>query len=141
MNKNKYIFVEFYIVFLFYDFSVCWRIKKGLTLFSQPHKGHLAFKLKYRWFPSYLLCTLLLFTFHLLPSPMHPTGFSFCFFPGFLAVFTLLSSNNKAGQSHSTWWQEIYTRWFPDKIPPKKKNLAAFFCSYVVSVCNSLRSR
>ena len=39
--------------------------------------------------------TLLLFPFHLLPSPVHPTGFSFCFFLCFLAIFTLLSSNNK----------------------------------------------
>ena len=61
---------------------------------SQPHKGHLASKLKYRRFPSYLLSTLLLFPFHLLPSPVHPTGFSFWFFPGFLAMFTLMSSNN-----------------------------------------------
>ena len=32
--------------------------------------------------------------FHLSPSPVHPTRFSFCFFPGFLAIFILLSSNN-----------------------------------------------
>ena len=32
--------------------------------------------------------------FHLLPSPVHPIGFSFCFFLGFLAIFILLSSNN-----------------------------------------------
>ena len=51
-------------------------------------------KHKYRRFPSYLLCTLLLFPSHLSPSPVHPTGFSFCFFTGFLAFFTLLSSNN-----------------------------------------------
>ena len=43
---------------------------------------------------SYLLFTLFLFSIHLLPSPVHPIGFSFCFFPGFLAIFTLLSSNN-----------------------------------------------
>ena len=39
-------------------------------------------------FPSYLLLILLLnFLFHLSPSPVHPTRFSFCFFPGFLAIF------------------------------------------------------
>ena len=43
--------------------------------------------------PSYLLCTLLLFPFHLLPSPVHTTGFSFCLFIGFLVIFTSLSSN------------------------------------------------
>ena len=36
----------------------------------------------------------LLFTFHLFPSPLYPAGFSFCFFPGFLDTFILLSSNN-----------------------------------------------
>ena len=36
----------------------------------------------------------LAFPFHFLLSPVHPTGFSFYFFPGFLAIFTLLSSNN-----------------------------------------------
>ena len=117
---------------------------------SQPHKGHLTSKLKYRRFPSYLmgtkfgsqtiylvwgyiyiciyicsyvwtyyiyiysvsqiscetnypsylLCTSLLFTFHLLPSPVNPIGFPFCFFPGSLAIFTLLSSNNKLLGKH-----------------------------------------
>ena len=56
---------------------------------SQPHKGHLTSKLKYKWFPSILLCTHLIFPFHILPSPVYPTGFSFCFFPGFLTIFTL----------------------------------------------------
>ena len=65
------------------------------ALVSQSHMGYLTSKLNYRRFPSYLLCTLLLFPFHILPSPVHPIGFSFCFFPGLLAIFTLLSSNNK----------------------------------------------
>ena len=42
-----------------------------------------------RRFPSYFLCTLLLFHFHLLPSPVHPTGFSFHIFPCVLAIFVL----------------------------------------------------
>ena len=63
---------------------------------SQPHNGHLTFKLKYRRIPSYLLCTLLLYPFHLLPSPLHPTGFSFSFFLGFLAIFILLSSQQQS---------------------------------------------
>ena len=29
----------------------------------------------------------LIFPIYLLPCPVHPTGFSFCFFPGFLAIF------------------------------------------------------
>ena len=44
---------------------------------SQPHKGDLTAKLKYRRFSSYFLCILLLFPFHLLPSPVHLTGFSY----------------------------------------------------------------
>ena len=53
-----------------------------------------------------------------------------------------------------TWSMLIHQRGFPDKIYPskspdqnppekkkKKKKLASFFCSYVVSVCSSLRSR
>ena len=38
----------------------------------------------------------LVFTFHLLPSPVHPTGFYFCFFffSDFFAIIILLSSNN-----------------------------------------------
>ena len=35
-----------------------------------------------------------MFPFHLLPSPDHPTGFSFYFLSRFLAIFILLSSNN-----------------------------------------------
>ena len=38
--------------------------------------GHLTFNLNYRRFPSYFLCTFLIFPFHLLPSPVNPTGFS-----------------------------------------------------------------
>ena len=36
----------------------------------------------------------LIFPFHPLPSPWHPTGFSFCFFPGVLFICILLSSNS-----------------------------------------------
>ena len=36
----------------------------------------------------------LIFPFHLLPSPVYPTGYSFCFFPGLLPIYILLSSNN-----------------------------------------------
>ena len=32
--------------------------------------------------------------FHFSTSQVHPIGFPFCFFPGFLAIFTLLSSKN-----------------------------------------------
>ena len=62
---------------------------------SQPHKGHLTSKLNSKTVPVLLsLDPSLIFPFHLLPSPVHPTGFSFCFFPGFLVIFIILSSNN-----------------------------------------------
>ena len=61
---------------------------------KQPHKGHLTSKVKYRRFLSYLLCPLLLLPFHLLPSLVHPTGFSFCFIPVALVIFSFFSSNN-----------------------------------------------
>ena len=38
--------------------------------------------------------TPLMFPFQLLSSLVHPTGFSFCFFPDFHAIFILFSSNN-----------------------------------------------
>ena len=64
---------------------------------SQPHKGHLTSKPNYTGgfrltfsVPFYYI-TFSSFT----NSPVHPTWFSFCFFPGFLAILTLLSSNNK----------------------------------------------
>ena len=62
---------------------------------SQPHKGYLTSKLNFKTvlvIPS--LDPSLIFPFHLLPSPTYPTGFSFCFFPGFLAIFNSLSLNN-----------------------------------------------
>ena len=42
-------------------------------------KVHRTSKLDYRRFSSCLLCALLLFILHLVPSPVHFTGFSFCF--------------------------------------------------------------
>ena len=35
-----------------------------------------------------------IFPLHLLPSPVHPTGFSFCYISVFLAIFILLPSIN-----------------------------------------------
>ena len=54
-------------------------------------QGSTHLQTNYRRFPSHLLCTLLLFPFHVLPSPVHPTEF---FFPGFTDIFALFSSNN-----------------------------------------------
>ena len=50
----------------------------------------------------------LIFPFHLLPSPVHPTGFSFRFFHGFLAIFILLSSNrNIFRPADSFFWSNF----------------------------------
>ena len=67
--------------------------QRKLTLVRD--KGHLDLtsNLNYRWIPSYLFCTLLLFPFHVLPSPVHPTGLSL-FLPWLPCHFYLLSSNN-----------------------------------------------
>ena len=54
-------------------------------------KGHLTSKFNSKTVP--VLPSLIL-PFHLSPSAMHPTGFPFCFFPDFLAIFILLSSNS-----------------------------------------------
>ena len=43
---------------------------------------------------SMIVSLFFILLFHLLPSPVYPTGFSFGFFPGFLAIFILLLSNN-----------------------------------------------
>ena len=58
-------------------------------------KGHLTSNLNSKTVP--VLSSLnpsLIFPFHHLPSPVHPTGFTFRVFPGFLVIFTLSSSNN-----------------------------------------------
>ena len=65
---------------------------------KQKHKSvkYRRFKLEtqIQAFPSHLLCTLLLLTFIFLLSPVDPTVLSFCFFTGFLAIFTLLSNKS-----------------------------------------------
>ena len=62
---------------------------------SQHHKCHLTSKLNFKTVPVLpSLDPSLTFPYHLLSSSMHPTGFFFCFFPGFFAIFILLPSNN-----------------------------------------------
>ena len=55
------------------------------------HKGHLTSKLSSK---AVLVLPSLIFPFHLLASPVLPTGFSFYIFSGFLAMFILFSFNN-----------------------------------------------
>ena len=40
------------------------------------------------------LSPFLIFPFYLLPSPVHPTRFSLCFFPDFLVIFIFSSNKN-----------------------------------------------
>ena len=49
--------------------------------------------------------------FHLLPSPVHHTGFFFYFFSGFLAIF-ILSSNNNSKLSHIPLYMKILQKQF-----------------------------
>ena len=51
-------------------------------------------KPNYRRVPSYLLCTILSFSFHLLSSPVHPTGFSFCFSLASMPFLSCCHHNN-----------------------------------------------
>ena len=62
------------------------------------HKGLLIAKLNSKTVPVF---SFLIFPFHLLPSPVHPTGFSFCFFPGFLAIFIVVSCQHEHSQTIS----------------------------------------
>ena len=108
----------------------------------QPHKVHLNFKLIYKWFSSYLLCTFLLFPFHLLPSPVHPTRFSFCVFPCFRAIFTLLSSNNN--NNNSLFLQTVKIGLYPlfwshFKSSEKKKNSCTRNKSFEMRKKNTIR--
>ena len=50
----------------------------------------------------------LIISFHLLPSPVHPIGFSFRFFPDLLAIFILSSNNNNLN---------VQSRWMPQLQP------------------------
>ena len=92
-NQNQIVFIIFRLIWNQTDFRL---IPKQ----SENSKYNL-FPITWtrmRVFPSYLLCALLLFPFHLLPSPVHLTGCSFCFFPGFLAIFILLLSQQQQQQ-------------------------------------------
>ena len=55
---------------------------------------HAFFKLNSLTVSIFPLTPSRIFHFNLLPFPVHPTGFSFYIFPGFLVIFILLSSNN-----------------------------------------------
>ena len=70
-------------------FLSCWHRTTPLTL-VRVNLTRFPFKLN-----STMVTNLpsLIFPFNLLPSPVHATGFSFCFFPGFLVIFILLSLN------------------------------------------------
>ena len=59
---------------------------------SQPHKGYITSKLNSMTVPVLTSLDLyLIFSFHILISPVHPTRFFSCFFPGFLTIYILFS--------------------------------------------------
>ena len=65
--------------------------------YKKNHKGHFSFKLN-----SAMVSVLLSLNFplHLLSFPVHLTGFHFCFFHGFLAIFILLPSSHNNKKNH-----------------------------------------
>ena len=58
--------------------------------FTPQGSPHLQTQVRLTFFVPFLL-----FLFYLLPFPVHSNGFSFCFFPGFLAIIILLSSQQQ----------------------------------------------
>ena len=71
--------------------------KGSLLKAIQPHKDHLTSILNSKTVPVLpALVPSLIFPIHLLPN-----GFSFCFFPGFLAIFIMFSSNNNRSNSNN----------------------------------------
>ena len=62
------------------------------TFPDSPYRIALLYLLRHS--SQFYLVTSLIFPFNLLPFPVHPTGFSFYIFAGFLVIFILLSSNN-----------------------------------------------
>ena len=62
-----------------------------LTFHSFKHIAHFSCKNGHFWGEEGMVCISLIGT-----RPVHPTEFFFCFIPGFLALFILLSSNNNS---------------------------------------------
>ena len=100
LKKNfEHFFRKFYLFFR-KIFSY-----KSIHIFQRSNRKHLKLVRPYlsrvtsssnstpRRFPSYLLLTLLLYFLFIFYLP-RCTLCSFCFFPAFLAIFILLSSNN-----------------------------------------------
>ena len=93
--------VKFFPIFLkvleLFEFRLVWLIiGTSFALLTrnyecQPHKGspHLQTQLQ-----DGFRLTFSLISFSFLSFPVHSTGFSFCFFPGFLAIFIFLPLNN-----------------------------------------------
>ena len=112
-------------IYIYIDLSVCRGEGSShlLLLFTRSPKyavriyqGHLTSKLNYKTVPvlpsldpRLILLLILIFSwfhFYLLLYPVHPTGFSFFFFPGFLAIFIFLSLNNNNNNL-------LYLPWLP----------------------------
>ena len=89
---------------------------KCIYKFSSLTKGYLISKINYNTVPVLPnLNPFLIFPFNLLPSPLHPTGFFFYFFPGFPAIYIFLSLNKYVYYAyllyslHANCW-EVETR-------------------------------
>ena len=90
---------------------------------SHQHLSHLSSKPNFQKvsvLPSHE--PSLLFPFHLLSYPTHPTVFSFYIFPGFLAISILLTSNNINSQHPTGFFFYV----FP-----------GFLASFILSLSNN----
>ena len=85
--NNLLLFVQFFPNLNIYPLQIIFIPKPDPC--EQPHEGHLTSKLKYRRFSSYLLCTLLIFPFRLLPS----LGTRVCHTPSIFQFFGILTWN------------------------------------------------
>ena len=79
---------------------------------SQHHKGHLTSKLKYRLFPSYLLCTLSLISFSSFTFPGAPCRIFLLFLPWLPCYFYLIIITTTTFDSSSNFFvQNVEEYW------------------------------
>ena len=88
---------HFYLVVITTTTLPCYIKEKKINHLTHRKQGHLTSKLNSETVPVLpSVYPSLTYPFHHSPSPVHLTGFSYCFFPRFYAIFT---SNTK--QQHA----------------------------------------
>ena len=101
-SATKFVPRNFLLLFANNIISWC-RSEYNVTATEKEWNAHHTSKLSYRRFPSYLhsVDSSLIFRFHLLPSPVHHSGFSFCVSSLASFPFILLSLKNKNTLAHN----------------------------------------